>query len=777
MKKRSVKALLAVLLFVSLSAYAQRERGELRLQVVDASGAVLPAGGELVSQSSQFARTFETASDGHYVAQDLPFGIYRLSVSHEGFSPSSQLVEIRSSLPLTLSVTLGLAALSTQVQVTDSATLVNPYASSSIGYLGQRTVGEQLSPQPGRDVGDLVNSQPGWVYEANGVLHPRGSEYDVQFVVNGLPVTENRSPAFAPPFETGEVESMRVLTGGYPAEYGRKLGGIVEINSPKDPVSGLHGMVELQGGSFDTAGWHAGMTYASGANRYSADADGFYTDRYLDPPVLANFSNRGNQGGFSGTYERDFSPHDRLRFSFNHDKVRFLTPNNLEQQQAGQRQDLDTEESGGQVHYQHVISPTLLLSIEGSVRDARAGISSNDLSTPLIVFQDRGYREGYVRFDLAGHRGRHDWKAGADAIFSSVEERLSYNITDPTKFDPGTAQSFRFFDQRWDHEPSAYVQDQIRLGNWNVGAGLRFDHYGFVVDKSAWSPRVSVSRYFPSLDMLVHASYDRVFQTPAVENLLLASSPELSTVASEVLRLPVEPAHANFYEIGTTNSFFGKLRLDLSVFRRNFTNFSDDDTLLDTGVSFPIAFATARIIGEEVRMEVPRWGRWSGFVSYANQSATGWGPITGGLFLGEEANDALSDTSKFAVGNDQRNTVRSRIRFQAHSRVWLAFGAQYGTGLPVETDAGTVDYNALLAQYGAAVLSEVNFARGRVRPNYSLDSAFGVNLYQKERRAASLQVQFTNLTDHLNLINFASLLSGTAIAAPRSVSARFQFAF
>jgi hypothetical protein len=769
--------ILLLLLLAAPSLHGQRERGELRLEVTDSSGAALPASGELVSQASQFARNFQTSSDGRYVAQDLPFGVYRLSVTHEGFAPLAQLVLIRSALPITVSVTLGLAPLSTQVQVSDSATLVNPYVASTIEFIGRRSVAEQLSAQPGREVGDLVNSQPGWVYEANGVLHPRGSEYDVQFVVDGLPITENRSPAFAPPFETGDIESMRVLTGGYPAEYGRKLGGVVEITTPKDWPAGLHGLMEMQGGSFDTAGWHAGLGYSSGANRYSADATGFYTGRFLDPPVLANHTNRGNQGGSSGSYERDLSEHDRIRFSFTQDKVRFLTPNNLQQQAAGQRQDLTNEETGGQVHYQHLISPDLLLSVEGSVRDARASVSSNDLSTPLIVLQDRGYREGYARFDVAGHHGRHDWKAGADMMFSSVHESLFYDITDPSQFDPGTEPRFQFSEQRWDREPSAYVQDQIRLGKWTVGAGLRFDHYGFVVDQSAWSPRLSVARYFSSLDMLVHASYDRVFQTPAMENLLLASSPELNTVAPEVLRLPVEPARANFYELGTTSSFFGKLRLDLSVFRRDFTNFSDDDTLLDTGVSFPIAFAKARIMGEEVRIEVPQWGRWSGFASYSNQSATGWGPITGGLFLGEEANHALSDASKFAVSNDQRNTLRTRVRLQAQRRAWLAFGAQYGTGLPAETDAGAVDFAALLAQYGPAVLAEVNFPRGRLRPNYSLDAAVGVDLYRKERRSASLQVQFANLTDRVNVINFASLLSGTAIAAPRSAAARLQFAF
>lgn len=87
-------------------------------------------------------------------------------------------------------------------------------------------------------------------------------------------------------------------------------------------------------------------------------------------------------------------------------------------------------------------------------------------------------------------------------------------------------------------------------------------------------------------------------------------------------------------------------------------------------MSFPIAFDKAGIFGEEIRIEVPQWGRFSGYVSYANQIGTGQGPITGGLFLGSNAN-GLSDTSRFPVSQDQRNTARARVRFQPARRLWL----------------------------------------------------------------------------------------------------------
>jgi outer membrane cobalamin receptor len=768
--------IVALFFLCAWNAQAQRVRGELRIEVRDPQGAALAPTGELSSDANQFRRPFVAGADGRYVAQDLPFGVYRLSLHAEGFASWSELVEIRSELPLRITVTLGVAPVTTKVQVNDSATLVDPYSTGALYSIGRQTIGEHNAAQPGRELLDLVAAQPGWVYEANGVLHPRGSEYDVQFVVDGLPLTQNRSPAFAPAFDADDVESMRVLTASYPAEYGRKLGGIVEVTTQKDLPSGLHGQFDADGGSFSAVNGSAALSYARGAQRFFAGGNGFHTDRYLDPPVLANYTNRGNAAGFSASYERDFSASDRLRVSLTHNVVRFLVPNELVQQQTGQRQDRANTETSGQVYFQHSISPTLFLSFSGSIRDSSASLTSNAQATPVIISQYRGYREGYARADLAGHHGHHDWKTGVDIILSPVHEALQYSITNPSLFDPGTQLNFQFPDQgKWDVEPSIYVQDQMRLGRWNVSAGLRFDHYGFVAHESAWSPRVGVSRFIPSLNLLLHASYDRAFQTPAVENLLLASSPLLDAISPSVLRLPVRPGRANFYEGGATKAIFAKLRVDVNIFRRDFRQYSDDDVLLDTGVSFPIAFAKARIIGEEVRLEVPHWGRFSGYLSYANQSGYGQDPITGGLFLGSDAANALTDSSKFAVTQDQRNSLHASVRFQAPRRSWLAMSAQYGSGLPA--NIGNADVNVLLAAYGPQILNRVDLQRGRVRPNFSLDLAAGSEIYRKERRSAALQIQVANLTDRLNVINFASLFSGTAVAPPRSVSGRLKLTF
>ena len=64
-----------------------------------------------------------------------------------------------------------------------------------------------------------------------------------------------------------------------------------------------------------------------------------------------------------------------------------------------------------------------------------------------------------------------------------------------------------------------------------------------------------VSHFSPSADLVLHTSCDRVFQTPDFENILLSSSPEVVSLNPEVLRLPVEPSHGNYYEVGLTKGF------------------------------------------------------------------------------------------------------------------------------------------------------------------------------------------------------------------------------
>src|SRR6185437_4756068 len=282
---------------------------------------------------------------------------------------------------------------------------------------------------------------------------------------------------------------------------------------------------------------------------------------------------------------------------------------------SGQRQDRGSYESAGQFSYTHIFTPDVVGDFRAMERDITADFWSNPLATPMIASQDRSYRESYVKGTVSIHHGRQEFKMGTEGDFASLQESLSYAITDPTQFDPDTPAAFRFFGHAPDREQSGFAQDLIRLKDLTLSAGLRFDHYHLLVDQSAWSPRLGAAYYWRAADIVFRGSYDRVFQTPAFENLLVASSQQVASLSDQVLRLPVEPARGNYFEAGFAKGLFGKVRLDGNLYHRDYTNFPDDDLLLNTGVSFPIAVSRAVIYGAEVKLEVPHWGRFSGYVS------------------------------------------------------------------------------------------------------------------------------------------------------------------
>jgi hypothetical protein len=634
---------------------------------------------------------------------------------------------------------------------------------------------------PGRSLQDLVNSQPGWLYEGNAVLHPRGSEYQTQFVVDGIPLTDNRSPSFGPEVEADDVDSLSVYTAGIPAEFGRKMGGVVEVNTLKDAQAGLHGQVDLFGGSFDTAGAFARAQYAWKGNTLGASAAGSMTAHYLNPVVPENYTNRGTTGDFAINYERDVTANDRVGVIVRHALSRFQIPNEQIQEAVGQRQDGDNFETMGIVSYQHVFSPNALGSLRGMVRDNSNDLTSNPQSTPVIAFLHNHFREGYFNGSLSVHHGRHEFKAGVESDNTFLQQNFSDVITDPAQFDPGTPLTFAFpgnrpaDGSRPDLEQAAYVQDLIRYGNWTLSAGLRWDHYRLLVNQNALSPRLSAARFFPSAGLVVHVSYDRVFQTPSAENLLLSSSPQVVALNPFVLRLPVEPSHGDYYEVGATKKLFGQMRLDVNYFRRYTDNVADDDQLLSTAVSFPIAFRKGIIYGAEGKLELPKWGRLSGFASYSYIVGNVWAPVTGGLFLGTDAvSSATPLPGHFPDSQDQRNTMRLRMRYQVAPRLWIAGGGEYGSGLPFAF-SGT--YQLALAEYGPAVVDRLNFDRGRVRPTLAVNLSAGAEVYKNDRVAATLQVDAENLNDRLNVLDFQGLFSGNAIAPPRSYSLRLQTTF
>jgi hypothetical protein len=326
------QALMIAVLLWALPMLSQSTTGELRLAVTDPKGLGLKSTIELVSQGNEYRNSFTTDEQGNLDAKRLPYGIYQVQIRAQGFAEDSETVEIRSALPLDRTIRLKLGLVSELVKVIASDTLVDPYRAGSINEVGLEIIQNRLTALPGRSMQDLVNLEPGWLYEGNAVLHPRGSEYQTQFVVDGIPLTDNRSPSFGPEVEADDVESLKIYTAGIPAEYGRKMGGVVEVNTLKSADPGLHGQLTLFGGTYATGGINIQDQYTWKGNTLGVSGSGNMTSHYLNPVVSENYTNDGTTGSFSTNYERDLTEKDRLTLIVSHELARYEIPNELVQQ-------------------------------------------------------------------------------------------------------------------------------------------------------------------------------------------------------------------------------------------------------------------------------------------------------------------------------------------------------------------------------------------------------------------------------------------------------------
>jgi hypothetical protein len=765
----------AILFLCALPLFCQSNSGELRLKVTDPAGLAVKTTVQITSKANGYRNNLATSDEGRLDVQRLPCGIYQLEIKQPGFAQISESVDIHSSIPAEYTVQLELPTVNQAVTVSAVNTLINPDQAGAVSQIGSDLIQNRLSSIPGRSLQDLVNSQPGWLYEGNAVLHPRGSEYQTQFVVDGIPLTDDRSPSFGPAIDADDMQSLSIYTAGIPAEYGRKMGGVVEVNTLQDAQPGFHGQLVLSGGSFDAAGAAAQGQYVWGKNTFGASASGSMTDHYLNPVVPQNYSNTGTLGNFSVNYERDLTSKDRLRFIVRHELSRYDIPNEQPQEAAGQRQTADNFETMGIASYQHTFSSHAVADFRAMARDNANDFNSNPESTPIEIFQHNFFRDAYFKGTATVDHGRNEWKFGVESDNLLLNENFNYIISDRTQFDPGTPPTFGFLGSRPDLEQSAFVQDQIRLKNWTINAGLRWDHYQLILNRHGVDPRLAISRYFPSATLLVHFSYDRVFQTPSFENILLSSSTTIESIApTNFLRRPVEVSEGNYYEAGLTKVLLAKFKLDANYFRRLVSNYADDNLLENTSISYPIAFRKAVIYGAEAKLDLPDWRGFSGFVSYSYTVGNAWAPVTGGLFLGTDAAAAEALTGHFPDSQDQRHTVRGRLRYQVKPRLWIAGGMQYDTGLPFEF---TGNPQQALQDYGQQMLDRLNFARERIYPAFQVNASAGADVYKSERLNMRFQIDGQNLTNILNVIDFGGLFSGNSIGPSRSAAMRLTSTF
>ena len=283
------------------------------------------------------------------------------------------------------------------------------------------------------------------------------------------------------------------------------------------------------------------------------------------------------------------------------------------------------------------------------------------------------------------------------------------------------------------------MQDAIRLGNWTVNAGLRWDHYQLLVNQNAVSPRLSVARYFPSLGLDSHVSYDRVFQTPSFENILLSSSPAVQSLNPSVLRLPVEPSHGNYYEVGLTKAFFEETAAGRQLFppgREQLCRRRSDSRLPRS--ASPSPFKKPLSTGRRPRSRFRTGGASRALPVTPITVGNAWFPVTGGLLLGDDASEQRTAHRAFSRFAGPAEHLRTRVRYQLTSRLWIAVGSRLRQRLALL--AGSITTRRA-PPYGGIRPSGDQSAQFQSRPHASLSQQnfpIGADLYQRRETFATL---------------------------------------
>lgn len=240
MHARVRAALLTFVLAAAGAANAQETTGRITGRILDAQGLAVP-GVTITITGAQGTRTFVTDAEGTYSAPFLTPGLYTVRAELQGFKAvETRNVNVSLGQTTTVNLTMEVGGLTETVEVTGAASVVDTRSTTTGGVLGS----DLLARVPvGRRMTDTLYIAPGVSGSgAAGRANPSisgSSGLDNQYVVDGVNITNTGYGAVgsysiifgslgtATPFDF--IKEVQVKTGGYEAEFGQSMGGVVNV--------------------------------------------------------------------------------------------------------------------------------------------------------------------------------------------------------------------------------------------------------------------------------------------------------------------------------------------------------------------------------------------------------------------------------------------------------------------------------------------------------------------------------------------------------------------
>ncbi|MBI1745133.1 MAG: TonB-dependent receptor [Acidobacteria bacterium] len=774
---------------------AQIQMGTVQGTISDETGAVMgdvPV--TLENLLSGFRRTGPSNAAGEFSFHNVPFNFYVIRAERDGFQSFSTMLYLRSNVPLRVPIELKIMSLSEDITVMPSPELIAKDSSSAHIMVDAGALERAPGAAPSRGLSSLLTTLPGWTSDDNGLLHVRGADDEILYVLDGIPFTDRVDPQFSCPLNTEMIGSLEVITGNIPAEYGHRLGAVVAIQ-PKSGIDlPLFGSVQFGAGNFN----NNEITVQAGGKLH--DKLGFYmassasqSHRFLDPVDWRNFNNIGAGGQLS--LRLDWHPTDRdiLLFHVWNGGSNFRVPNDDEQQRKQNRQRVRLRNDAQTMNWQHTWSAQTVTNLAIYHHSFTGRLLPTPRDTPFLVEQDRTHGRQGLQVHMSQQRRSHTLKVGVEGIRTTPREFFTFAVTDDDDAEElgftRYARSFRrgnpfvYRGNRTFGQGSLYLQDSFSpYKNITLSGGLRYDYVHQIVSSQQWSPRIGGVYYIPWSKTALRASFNRLFQPPPVENHLVSSSPQarlLSPLApSGGGYTAIRPERVSAYEVGFSQDFHGWFKLDGNLFWRRFRNFDDPNVFFATTIVFPNSVARGAAHGLDIRLDVPERHGFSGYFSYVNQNIYQIGPINGGLFL---TTDLLrfGPGVKFIPDHDQRNSGSLGVTYRhRRSGAWATFSGHHESGTPLEFDEKEIpDRIRDLRRQGLQLTDVIRLASLRMRPRTILNLSTGTELLRQDRLSIGLQFDIQNLTNRLFAYNFGNPFSGTHFGYPRLYSGRLKFTF
>jgi hypothetical protein len=705
--------------------------GSIEGVVKDASGGVVAGATIEISYAvSGFRRESTTESDGSFKFTNVPFNSYHLMVATPGFATYTQNVDVRSTVPTSVPIELKLGTAATSITVeANGADLVENESTFHTDV--DRGLFERLPLEStSSSLTSLVTLvSPGVAADSNGNMHGLGDHAQNSFSVDGQPITDQTSKVFSNQLPADAVQSMEIISGAPPAEFGDKTSLVIKVTTKSGlGVTTPTGSVMSSFGSFGTA--TAGFNLAYGGLNWGnfISVNGLNSGRFLDGPEFGVFHDKGNEENVFDRVDYNFSQADAVHFNASYTRSWFQTPNtydNLNVIGPGGTDVGNTDQRSKIVTFNiaptwtRLISPTAVFTLGAFVRRDQYNYYPSDnpfadlgpINSETIA-QNRSLTNAGVRAEISYVKGIHNLKAGATYQQTFLTENDQFGIIDsnvlPSTTDangtpcfdsttntatPGTpcatllpidltrgGSLFLFHGHTDVKQLALYVQDTITLRSWSLNLGIRGDFYNGLSSTEQAEPRLGVAYNVKRTNTVLRVSYARTLETPFNENLIVATTGcDVPVIAALIPCVP-ENSPAGFrneFHAGLQQAFGKYLVVDGEYIWKYTHNAFDFSVLGNTPITFPIDWHNSKIPGFAIRANVPNFHGFTALVVMSSVAARYFPPQVGGLGV-----TVGQSGSVFRIDHDEKFNQTTHLQYQPWKRgPWVGFNWRYDSGL------------------------------------------------------------------------------------------------